>query len=118
MLPKALPGIVEPAVSDEAPFEAERARLTLNSIGDAVMSLPAEEFSPLLGCHALRPRDRSGVRNANAFRLAQREPGGGLRSATWFAVPGNFQWCNPRRSYPRPRASVRLPWRCAKVSPP
>jgi len=38
VLPKALPGMVERAVNDEAPFEAERARLTLNSIGDAVMS--------------------------------------------------------------------------------
>jgi len=38
VLPKALPGMVERAVNDEAPFEAERAGLTLNSIGDAVMS--------------------------------------------------------------------------------
>jgi len=38
VLPKALQGMVERAVNDEAPFEAERARLTLNSIGDAVMS--------------------------------------------------------------------------------
>ena len=30
--------MVERAVNDEAQFEAERARLTLNSIGDAVMS--------------------------------------------------------------------------------
>jgi diguanylate cyclase (GGDEF)-like protein/PAS domain S-box-containing protein len=38
LLPQALQGMVEGDVNAEAPFAAERAQLTLNSIGDAVMS--------------------------------------------------------------------------------
>lgn len=38
LLPQALQGMVEGDVNAEAPFAAERAHLTLNSIGDAVMS--------------------------------------------------------------------------------
>jgi len=38
VLPKALPGMLERAVNDGAPFEGERGQVTLDSIGDAVMS--------------------------------------------------------------------------------
>jgi len=38
VLPKAVPGMLERAVNDGAPFEGERGQVTLDSIGDAVMS--------------------------------------------------------------------------------
>ena len=38
LLPQALQGMVEGDVNAEAPFAAERAHVTLNSIGDAVIS--------------------------------------------------------------------------------
>jgi hypothetical protein len=38
VLPKALPGMLERAVNDGAPFEGERGQVALDSIGDAVMS--------------------------------------------------------------------------------